>query len=244
MKTQFMHRYVALSMAVLFVFLMGQTLQASPASNHLQKQVINELELYYPQMFKVNVTDDGTVQVKGEVNVLYDRFRIFDIVSKIPGVQRIKNETVVNAPIVADKVIEANIRDKIDGDYAISDSEPIKVTVDNGIVFLSGQVNSYHEKLMANTIASWEKGAKGIQDNIKVVPHSNMAQNNQEMETKLQDLIKSHYPHDKNVSVSVKDGVVTLKGTTRTLWNEDQLVKEVSNVRGVKDVISQLKLNQ
>ena len=148
------------------------------------------------------------------------------------------------AGAIADKIIEASIVEKLGANQAISNPGRIGVAVDNGVVFLSGQVSYYHEKLIANSIVSWEKGVAGIEDQIKVVPNSDKIPSDQQLQQTLQEILQSQFPTERRVTVSAQDGVVTLGGLTKTLWTEDQMVKEISSILGVKKVISNLKLSK
>jgi len=243
MKTRFFFPWVAYCFAALFFFSMGQIAYAVPQHTQLEKRIDKVISRYYAQNFNIKAADDGTVRIQGDVDALYDRLRVFDIVSKVVGVKKIKNEIVVHTPLLADKVIEANLIEKFKINKAISEPERISVKVDNGIVFLSGEVNFYRERLVANTIASWEQGVKGIEDQIKVVPQPANTRDDRVLETILNDILQYQFPNEKGISLSVHDGVVTLTGMTRTLWTENQIVKEFSSIMGVRDVISSLKLN-
>jgi osmotically-inducible protein OsmY len=244
MKTLYSHLYGTYCMVMLLLFSMGQMLYATPQQARVEKEVEKVLHLYCPQEFNIKVTGDGLVRIRGDVDVLYDRLRAFDIVSKVEGVKEIQNEIVVQPPIVADKVIEASIVEKLGMNQAISEPAGIKVSVDKGFVFLSGNVHYYHEKLIANSIASWEKGVTGIQDDINVVPNSGKVQDDQTLNRILQEVLQRQFPAEQNVSLSVHDGVVTLEGRARTLWTEDRMAEELSNIMGVREVISNLKLNE
>ncbi len=243
MKRLLSHSFVAFG-AMLVVLFTGQVLYASPESNQLEKKVRKAIGHYYTQPFDISANDNGIVKIQGEVPVLYDRLRVFDIVAKVDGVREITDEIEVNSPIIADKMIEASILEQLSVNHAISEPEQIKVSVDNGIVFFTGNVNHYREKLVANTIASWEKGVKGIEDEIHVATPKMNAKENADLTSEMQDILHTQFPHESNISVSVQDGVVTLNGTTGTLWTEDQLVKEMSAVIGVQKVVSNLKLNK
>lgn len=243
MKTRFFFPWVAHCFAALFFFSMGQIVCAAPQQKQLEKRVEQVIGRYYPQDFNINVTDGGRVRIRGDVDALYDRIRVFDIVSQIVGVKEIENEIVVNSPILPDKVVEAGIIERLGIARVISAPGRISVKVENGIAFLSGEVSYYREKLVANSIASWEQGVKGIKDQIKVAPHPAKAISDQLLDDILNDILQYQFPHEKGISLSVRDGVVTLEGTTRTLWTENQIVKELSSIMGVKDVVSTLKLN-
>jgi osmotically-inducible protein OsmY len=227
--------------AALLIFITGQSIHASSKTNPLENQIKKAISHYYAEPFSITATDNGIVTIHGKVPVLYDRLRIFEIVAQIGGVREIKDEVVVDVPMIADKMIEASLIEKIAMNHAISEPERIKVSVDNGVVFLNGNVSLYREKLAANTIASWEKGVKGIEDKITITG-AMTKKTDQQLSVELQDILKYQFPHEKNVSVSVQDGVATLTGSTRTLSTADQMVKGLSDVLGVQKVVSSLKL--
>jgi osmotically-inducible protein OsmY len=229
--------------AVLLLLFSGQYIYAASPSHQLAKKVEKALGHYYLEPFSITATDNGVVKIRGEVPVLYDRLRVFDIVAQVNGVREIKDEIVVKAPLVADNMIKAGIVEKIAVHSAISDPERIKVNVDNGVVILKGQVGSYREKLIINTIASWEKGVKGIEDEIQLVG-AKTTKSDQELSAELQDILSDRFPHETNVTASVHEGVVTLAGSSQTLWTEDRLVEEISGVIGVQKIINTLKLTE
>ena len=243
MKTNHSYLYATFCIAVLLLFSTAQSLYAAPEKMQIKQQVEKLINLYCPQELSVKVTEEGLVQIKGTVPVLYDRLRAYDIVSKVQGVRKIENEIVVQTSVMPDKIIEASIVEKLGINQAISDPARIDVAVNNGVVFLSGAVNYYHEKLIANSIASWEKGVTGIEDQLKVMPNSNQIPDDQQLLQVLQYVLQDQFPNEERVSVSAHDGVVTLEGVTRTLWTEDQMVEELSSILGVQKVISNLKLS-
>lgn len=62
---------------------------------------------------------------------------------------------------------------------------------------------------MAETVASWQKGVKGISNEIEVLPPEK-ARSDKNLETVLKQIRKYQFPLSENVSISVTDGVVTL----------------------------------
>ncbi|MBN1559033.1 BON domain-containing protein [candidate division KSB1 bacterium] len=137
MKT--IHSYLdAAFIAALLLFSMAQSLHATPERMQIKQKVEKIVNLYCPQDLSIKVTDDGLVQIKGTVPVLYDRLRAFDIISKVQRVRKIENEIVVQTPVIPDKIIEAGIVEKLGINQAISDPGRIDVTVNNGVVTLEG----------------------------------------------------------------------------------------------------------
>ncbi len=229
-------RYVAILLAFLLCALQPAFANSESA---LIKKVEKTISLYYPQNFDISVSKGGIVKIKGEVHTLYDRYRVYEIVSKVPGVREIEDDLYVAASMLPDKEIENNIREEFKIVRSILEPERIKVHVDNGIVFLSGEVSFQREKVAAETATSWQQGVKGIENNLKVLPPK-VAQNDANLCGFLQDVLKDQFPLEKKVQVTVKNGIVTLTGNVRVLWVRRKIEKEFSRIIGVKKVVNKL----
>ncbi len=225
---------------VLFAFLLCAFQPTFAGSKSmLLKKVEKTIGLYYPQDFNVNVSKDGIVTIKGQVHTLYDRYQVYEIISKVPGVMDIKDELYVATSMLPDKEIKDNILEEFKIVHSILEPERINVHVDNGIVFLSGEVSYQREKEAAETAASWQKGVKGIENDIKILP-SNVAQSDANLYNVLRDVLNDQFPLEKNVKIVVKNGIVTLTGNVRLLWAQRKIAKEFSRIIGVKNVVNQL----
>lgn len=227
-----------------FVFLLTNI--KVPASNNnnnnLAQRVQNEISNYYDNLFNITATKNGDVRIEGRVNSLYDKLRIFDIISRVRGVKGIQDFVSVHTKMLPDDMIKSNLEDELRLDKSILEPNRIKVTVANGIVELNGTVSYYRERLMAETIASWQKGAKGIVDNLKVLPPK-VAVSDENLRFILKDVLRYHFPIEKKVKFQVHNGVVTLSGYTHTLWAKNHIAKDFHRVKGVKDVINNIKIN-
>lgn len=227
-----------LASAVALTYAGGNKLTAK----QLKDKVIAELARYYEEVFDVDVTDDGVVTIRGTVHTYYDKLRVFEIVSKIKGVKKIRNLLVVDTKPVPDKTIEAKIRQELHLAHSILEPDRIKVKVTNGIVFLSGEVSFYREKLEAQTLASWQEGVKGIVNEIKVLP-PHKAVSDENLRFILREVLKNQFPSvEKEVQFTVKDGVVTLTGRVHTIWQRSKIEEEFSRIRGVRKVINNLRI--
>jgi len=98
--------------------------------------------------FKVTVSGDGMAKIEGQVNTLYDKYRVYDIVSRARGVKNIENLLVVNTPTVVDDMIESNIIIELRRVSSILEPDRIKVHVDNGIVILRKGWSEYRPFLI------------------------------------------------------------------------------------------------
>ena len=233
---------IALTLLSAWAVLSAQAGTNKLTAKQLQDKVIAELARYYEEPFDVEVTDDGVVTIRGSVHTYYDKLRVFDIVSKIRGVKKIRNLLVIDTEPVPDKTIEAKIRQELHLAHSILEPDRIKVKVTNGVVFLSGEVSFYREKLEAQTLASWQEGVKGVVNEIKVLP-PHKAVSDENLRFILREVLKNQFPTvEKEVHFTVKNGVVTLTGRVRTIWQRSRIEEEFSRIRGVRKVINNLKI--
>ena len=114
----------------------------------------------------------------------------------------------------------------------------IGVTAHNGIVTLSGHVDSYMEKRAAEHAAIRVKGVKGVAEEITVELHPSMHRTDEEIARAAADHLawEVTVPRDK-VKVKVENGLVVLTGELD--WHYQQEAAERS-VRGVVGVIGVL----
>ena len=222
-----------------FLFAAGNEFVSS--NNQLKDKVIEHIGRYYNEPFSVSV-NDGVVTINGQVNSLNDKYRIFDIVSHIKGVKDIKDLVDVNADSVPDQVIQQNTKETLDAATSIMEPDRIKVSVDNGVIMLNGTVSYYREKQAAQSIATWQKGAVGLVNNIKVLsPKSDISDAN--IQIILNEIITKEFPLSKNINISVKDGIATISGEVPRLADKYQIDEDFSPVLGVKGVIDNVTVN-
>jgi osmotically-inducible protein OsmY len=190
----------------------------------------------------VGVGDDGTVTVEGTVDALYDKLDIYQLVSAVNGVTKIRDLVQVVTPMVLDATIQSDIERAVKDNSVILEPDRIKVGVTDGLVFLDGTVSYPKEKVMATTIASSQDGVKGVENRISVLP-SKEARNDENIKVVLNEIVQNHFPLVSNdVSVKVNNGNVTVAGKVPTLWDKDHLRDEFLQVLGVKSVVENLKI--
>ena len=212
---------------------------ALTSNKSLANKVENVISNHYNKNFDVTVDNNHFVTITGQVNTYYDKLKLFQIISKIKGVRDIADNVTVITPILPDKIIQANIVNEINMVSSILEPNRITVSVDNGEVILGGKVSFYREKLMAETVASWEKGVKGISNNIKVLAPSK-AVSDANLKIILRDILSDQFPVEKNVSFTVNKGVVDLNGTVDILYAKRRIQNEFSSIIGIKKVINNL----
>jgi osmotically-inducible protein OsmY len=229
---------------LIFVFLLlliPFLLIAQTSSEKLSTKVESALSNYYPQEFNISVENNGKVKIEGQVNSLFDKLRIYEIISQVPGVKYIEDNLAVNTPVVPDDVIKQNIESQLEKIPAILEPNRIQIKVDNGLVFLTGDVSYYREKELAESVSSWQQGVTGIVNEIKVLPQAK-AVSDSNLKTVINEILKNRFSLDTGVSFTVINGVVTLDGTAYSMWDKIELGKEISRIIGVKSVVNNLKI--
>lgn len=118
--------------------------------------------------------------------------------------------------------------------------ENIKITSKDGIVTLSGDVLYDAHKPMAQDTAEALPGVKSVDNKIIVKEEKS---SDGWLRTKVQTALVFH----SNVSatkteVSVKSGVVTLKGEAASQARKDLTTQYAQQVEGVKSVVNQMKI--
>lgn len=217
--------------------LLSQVVMAKVDTKKLVNNVETAIGRYYTETFDIKAESNGKIILGGEVNSMYDRIRIFDIVSTVPGVMSIENRLIVDTPELPDDIIMDNIQTSLGINPAIQEPDRIKVAVSNGLVMLSGEVSNQREKTMAETVVSWQQGVKGIENDIEVLSHA-QAVSDENLTIILNEIMKNQFHLYKKVTFTIADGVVTLKGTAPRLWDKNKIAEEFIRVMGAKKAVN------
>ena len=229
---------------VLLIFCINIPVAAKINPRTLENNARKMIDRYYfDNDFYITANDQDVVTIKGTVNTLYDKLRARELVSRVPGIKEINSEITIDTPLLPDKEIQDNIIDEIKYNSSILEPDKIKVNVHDGTVTLSGDVNYYHEKLMVQSIASWQDGVQNMISNIKVLA-PNIERSDENLYEILTDVLKDRFPLEKNIAIDVNNGVVTASGSVRSLWAKDHIADEIHQIVGVKSVENNLVVIQ
>jgi osmotically-inducible protein OsmY len=114
---------------------------------------------------------DGWLTVQGQVNWQYQSNAVDIAVRGVHGVKGVENLIVIK-PLPVDTSPEA-IKTKIEGAFqrhAHRDARKIRVTVENGVVTLEGEVPSWQEREDARSAAWAAPGISQVEDRLVVRP--------------------------------------------------------------------------
>lgn len=137
-------------------------------------------------------------------------------VSDVVGVAWVKNRIFVQVDARDDRIIQNDVRFRLDTDYATADLG-ITATVHHGVVTLRGETVSWFDRARAADLAAGVAGVKEVDNRIEIAPSS------WKLDADLANTIRSKLTwnwttwrvHD-DIGVAVHNGVVTLTGAVKT----------------------------
>ncbi|WP_299528035.1 BON domain-containing protein [uncultured Lutibacter sp.] len=125
------------------------------------------------------------------------------------------------------------------------DETKIGVIVEDGVVTLSGIINSYTKKLEAEKAAKNVKGVKAVALDIEVKHGSDFKKTDKEIAKAVVNALtwNTSIPEDK-IAIKVEDGWIYLSGELKWSYQKDAAKKAVQNLLGVKGVVNSIQIKQ
>ncbi len=111
----------------------------------------------------------GCVTLEGNVESWAQRYDAERAVQRVTGVKSVVNHITVNATSVSPETIRRQIEEALDRQTA-REVRRINVSVQDGVVTLSGSVRSWTEKNALERAAYYSPGVKRVVDNTTVDP--------------------------------------------------------------------------
>lgn len=139
---------------------------------------------------------------------------------------------------------ELQLRDRIvrqlDWDPAV-DASGIGVAARDGIVTLSGFVNTYAEKLAAERAAKRVRGVRGVANEIEV--RVRLGRTDPEIASDAVRALQMRGSVPDTVQAIVHDGHITLTGRVGSLFQAREAEKAVRHVKGLRGVFSHMDVS-
>lgn len=144
---------------------------------------------------------------------------------------------------MSDLSLRQDVIDELEFEPSL-DAANIGVAVENGIVTLSGHVNSYAEKMTAEAAVKRVKGVRAIAEEIQVRYPERKKHADDEIAARALDIIAwdTALP-DGAINVKVQKGVVTLSGQVRWHFQRAGAEIAVKKLGGVVAVDNQLTIS-
>jgi osmotically-inducible protein OsmY len=119
----------------------------------------------------------------------------------------------------------------------------IGVAVKNGMVTLSGSVDTYGKKWAADRAARRVAGVKGVTEEIKVTLAASHKRTDQDMaESATRVLGWNRWVPEDRVKVKVRDGWITLSGDVEWYYQKEHAEVAVRHLQGVVGVINSITI--
>lgn len=119
----------------------------------------------------------------------------------------------------------------------------IGVTAHDGIVTLSGIVDSYSKKINAENAAKKVYGVKAVAEDIEVRWGSSFTKNDTDIAQDILQIWKSNWSVPENkIKVKVEDGWVKLEGDVEWKYEERVSANAIKNLKGIRGVTNLIKV--
>jgi osmotically-inducible protein OsmY len=144
--------------------------------------------------------------------------------------------------MMIDKDLKQQVENALDWEPSV-DAKDIGVSADQGVVTLRGNVASYAEKIIAERVTLQLYGVKAVANDLVVRLASIDQRTDTEIAQAALNALKWHtrVPDDR-LTVTVKDGWVTLAGTIDWQYQKDAAARAIRDLIGVKVVTNDIRV--
>ncbi len=141
-----------------------------------------------------------------------------------------------------DVQIQKDVLDEIKWDPFLSAAE-IGVAVKEGIVTLSGHVDTYTKKLAAEKAAKRVVGVKVVAVDILVGISAHFKKTDTEIAEAVVSALKWHTAvQEEKIKIKVEDGIVKLEGEVEWEYQRNNATRAIENLTGVVSVINLIRV--
>jgi len=144
--------------------------------------------------------------------------------------------------IRSDTDIQRDILRELDWDPVVKRTD-VGVEVDRGVVTLTGWVDSYNKKMIAELAAQRVKGVRAVANDISVKKHT--TRTDTDIARAVAEAIESNsaVPRDR-IEITVKNGKVTLQGEVDWDFERQAAIQTVHHIKGVRGMVNLITLKQ
>jgi osmotically-inducible protein OsmY len=210
----------------------------------LRQNLLDELE-FEPSIHATSIgvaVDDGVVTLTGHVSSYAERIAAERAVRRVKGVRAIAQEIEVRCPSdekTSDDEIAKRSLNILKWDKTVPE-DAVKVTVRNGWVTLSGEVNWQYQRQAAEDAVRKLSGVTGVINGISIKATASLS----DIKSKIEAALARHaHIEAQAIQVDVQDGnKVSLEGTVDS-WDEREAVENAAwSAAGVQSVENRLTI--
>lgn len=206
----------------------------------LRQNIMDELE-FDPSIDAEHIgvaVENGIVTLTGHVASYAQKIHAELTASRVKGVRGIAQEIEVRYPStcqIADDQIAKRAADALE--LSLAPSGSVQLTVQKGLVKLSGKVDWQYQKASAGSAVSGLDGVTGVSNHIEIKPHAEPKDVKRKIEAALH---RNAQVEADNIRVFVTGGKVKLEGNVKA-WSERRMVERAAwSVPGVTEVVDNI----
>lgn len=122
------------------------------------------------------------------------------------------------------------------------DHERIGVSVTNGVVALSGTINSYAEKLLAEKTVRRVKGVRAVAEELQVQYAFEPKKSDDQIAKRVADILEWDPLVPRGLEVTVEKGVVKLSGKVEWNYQRDLAAEDTAKITGVVRIDNRIQV--
>jgi osmotically-inducible protein OsmY len=184
--------------------------------------------------------DDGVVTLTGTVDGWAKKVAAKEAAHRVMGVRDVADDVRVKLPGSLERTdteIAQDVRFALEWDAFVPDQD-IRSTVSDGRVTLEGQVHTLRQKEDAERAIRGARGVKEVNNWLTVEP---VKADPEQLRKSIEQALERRAEREaEKINVTVRDGVVTLKGRVRNWSEKEAVLGVVSHAPGVRNVSDQL----
>ena len=136
----------------------------------------------------------------------------------------------------SDNQIQKDVMDELKWEPYLNASD-IGVSVKNGIVTLSGQVDTYSKKIAAEKAPKRVAGVKAVAEDIQVGVSPVYSKTDTEIAQAVLNALKWHTAvQEEKIKIKVENGNVTIEGEVEWEYQRNNVRTAIENITGVRSV--------
>lgn len=141
-----------------------------------------------------------------------------------------------------DEQLQRSVLDELKWDPRVR-SSGIGVIATDGAVTLTGEVDTYAEKLAAERAAQRVKGVRAVAADIRVKVPKQMATSDEEIAERIARMLKwNSMLRSTNIQAKVSEGRVTLTGDVDWEYQRREAARRVEELNGVTGIVNQVNV--